>query len=398
MSCSYSLKNGYIYELPVKVDSDCEYYKELFDRFDTYMEEIMSKECYASNSIKNNVKENIYLLKKSLNLYRNANLDGAKKNISDILSKYVNNETIITTIEKSYACKALAYIERNPKNEHKSKLDLMKNLDLDFFRARIGNENFTRKDLLHIPFNKRNLIATERFGIPGVPCLYLGTTSYVCWLEMNKPIENDFNVVSYKIPKNLKIIDLTFVSRLFNQSLCAIKVSEEWNKCSEEEKKFHADRIELWPLIVATSFNIKEKNRNFKSEYIISHLIMQCLNDFNLDGIAYISNKISNFLVGYPYCVNLVLPMKQTDFDDVRNIYSNEMEKLTLTNPIRLSEYRMLENCETKNKSYLNQIFDSKDNVSIDFAGNIIKYNKCIFSQFDDYLVSQYHTNYHNLG
>ncbi|KAI3346575.1 hypothetical protein FDB55_03925 [Clostridium botulinum] len=390
---SFSLKNN-IYDLPVQVDSDYKYYSKLIERFDEYLEEISDTKIYNNSELICNVKENIELLKESLNFYRNANIDGAKKKILDILKKYINNNTIITTIDKSYACRGLSYINQNFKPD--KDLEYEKNLELNFFRARIGNENFTRKDLLHIPFNKRNLITTERFGIPGVPCLYLGTTSYVCWLEMNKPIENDFNVTSYKIPKNLNIIDLTFVSILFNQSLSAIKVVEVWNKCSNEEKRLHADRIELWPLIIATSFNIKEKDRKFKSEYIISHLIMQCLNDLNLDGISYISNKISDLFVGYPYCVNFVLPMKQTDFDTDENIYSKEIGNYTLTDPVRLSEYRMLENCKIEIKSYLNQTCNNT-NSRIDFAGKIIKYNECIFSKFDDYLVNQHYANYNNL-
>lgn len=70
--------------------------------------------------------------------------------------------------------------------------------------------------MLHIPFNKRELIKTQRFSISGVPCLYLGTTSYVCWLEMNKPRDSEFNVSSYKIPGQLKILNLVGDQMLIN--------------------------------------------------------------------------------------------------------------------------------------------------------------------------------------
>lgn len=80
------------------------------------------------------------------------------------------------------------------------------------------------------------MVSTQRFSIPGVPCLYLGTTSYVCWLEMDKPHDSEFNVY-------------------------------------------------------ATSFSIKNKERKFKSEYIVSQLIMQCLSELLIDGIAYASKK-----------------------------------------------------------------------------------------------------------
>lgn len=65
------------------------------------------------------------------------------------------------------------------------------NEEVQFFRARL-NENvvdFAAKDMLHIPFDRRAIVNSCRFSIPGLPCLYLGNTSYVCWIEMGCPAE-----------------------------------------------------------------------------------------------------------------------------------------------------------------------------------------------------------------
>ena len=35
-----------------------------------------------------------------------------------------------------------------------------------------------------------------RFSIPGITSLYLGNTSYACWIEMGRSAEHDFNVSS----------------------------------------------------------------------------------------------------------------------------------------------------------------------------------------------------------
>lgn len=49
--------------------------------------------------------------------------------------------------------------------------------------------------------------------------------------------------------------------------------------------------IELFPLIIATSYKVRDNNRSFKSEYIISQLVMQCLPLLETEGVAYISKK-----------------------------------------------------------------------------------------------------------
>lgn len=39
----------------------------------------------------------------------------------------------------------------------------------------------TRKDIFHIPFNQRHLVSAQRYSVAGLPCLYLGTSLYICW-------------------------------------------------------------------------------------------------------------------------------------------------------------------------------------------------------------------------
>ena len=61
---------------------------------------------------------------------------------------------------------------------------------LDFFRIHVSEakrEVTSRKDIFHVPFEKRGSIKSNRYSIPGLPCLYLGTSLYTCWEEMNRP-------------------------------------------------------------------------------------------------------------------------------------------------------------------------------------------------------------------
>ena len=78
------------------------------------------------------------------------------------------------------------------------------NKNYSFYRIRIHKTNFTlsQQEFFHIPFNLRGKVKTQRFSIPGFPSLYLGTTIYVCWEELNRPNINEFQAnFFYTSPK-----------------------------------------------------------------------------------------------------------------------------------------------------------------------------------------------------
>jgi hypothetical protein len=59
----------------------------------------------------------------------------------------------------------------------------------DFFRVRVSPGRFTlsKQDLFHIPYQLKHQIRTQRYSIPGFPCLYLSDSIYTCWEEMRRP-------------------------------------------------------------------------------------------------------------------------------------------------------------------------------------------------------------------
>lgn len=61
-------------------------------------------------------------------------------------------------------------------------------IERSLYRVRYSDANiFNRNEMFHIPFQLRHLVSTQRYSIAGVPCLYLGTSLYVCWQEMGTP-------------------------------------------------------------------------------------------------------------------------------------------------------------------------------------------------------------------
>lgn len=379
------------FKLPISLDYDFEYHNELIKKLNKYIKEIREIEHFPNDIIKS-TRENIKLITESLSYYYNANIEMAKKNIHQLLNKYKNNSFIISDIDSSYAFRGLASYD--DLKDQGYEYDKMTIPELSFFKARIGNGKFFKRDMLHIPFDKREFVKTQRFSIPGVPCLYLGTTSYVCWLEMNKPQDNEFNVSSYKVPTGLKILNLVGDQMLINgqANICT--------KCEKDIKLRNLSllraMIEFFPLICATSYSVKNKNREFKSEYIVSQLVMQCLEELGVDGIAYISKKVSGNIIGYPQCVNLAIPIKSNGKLKMKsNVdkYGDLCRQILLTTPANFSEYQKISHSYvySNETSYINCYFTDGFPSLIELSGRNIPYHECTFSKFDNYVYSLEH-------
>ena len=81
---------------------------------------------------------------------------------------------------------------------------------------------------------------------------------------MDTPENGKFLVSAFKIPKDLKILNLCVQQNLINGSFSFIGDENEYQQL--------IDFIEIFPLVIATSFNVKDKKeRIFKTEYVISH-------------------------------------------------------------------------------------------------------------------------------
>lgn len=150
--------------------------------------------------------------------------------------------------------------------------------EIQFFRAR--TESVARvmqpKDMLHLPFSMRSKSGNYRFSIPGVTSLYLANTSYGCWIEMGKPSEHDFYAAPVLLDGKQKIFNLAVSSRLLYG-------------LNDGAKEYVHCWIKLLVLMIATSYKVKEENRTFRSEYIVSQSIMLACKKLGYDGVVYFS-------------------------------------------------------------------------------------------------------------
>src|SRR5690606_2185519 len=115
---------------------------------------------------------------------------GKPKNSYDCLAKFMNEAKINELLDKSSTI----------------------NVNTKLFRTRLGNpsKKFDRKDLFHIPFHLRGIIRTQRFSIPGFPCLYLSNSVYLNWEELQQPEFNKMHCCRFENTRDLKLLDLTY--------------------------------------------------------------------------------------------------------------------------------------------------------------------------------------------
>ena len=279
---------------------------------------------------------------------------------------------------------------------------------LSFFRIRPPkHDNESRKikeggrnELLHPPrlFTKSN--TPERFGLNGIPCLYLATTSYCCWNELGNP--NSFYISAFHpndMGKMYKILNLVLDTHIINGFDC-----NPYSPMPATVQKMFV----LFPLVMATSVinpskqadNIhrNEDDRNIVShpEYIISQLIMECLKELHIDGVAYLSTRTSD-PYRFPHSINLVLPAYK---DSEGAEYGEICEGFDMTDTSLIDSLKCVPEVKvTDSQSYINAIYsevgvhstiqEERNCDDSDKHPRRVAYNTTPFSKLDDFMVNK---------
>ena len=189
-----------------------------------------------------------------------------------------------------------------------------------------------KEEMLHIPFNKRDKVGNQRFSLSGFPCLYLGSSAYLCWEELNRPNHLKANVSAFIAEKDIRFIDLTFPDRL--------------------EKE-----IDVYKLALVFACSLKRQTVNhriFKEEYIIPQALLHSLMEYNynnrqntIDGILYISTcyKTEHAIFDdIKLFYNLVIPTQQYKSKSVEleKEYCEELCSLfQYTEPISINQLQI---------------------------------------------------------
>lgn len=211
-----------------------------------------------------------------------------------------------------------------------------------YYRARkdAGFKSLERKDMFHIPFENREYVTTQRFSVPGLPCLYLSNSVYVCWEELGRPDINKMQVSRLKLENyRLKYLDLS-LSPSYLKRMLKVSTSDhllEGKKTSEQalNEKDYLTLIYImrWPLIAACSIKVKKQDGAFKPEYIFPQFLLQWVRqNKNIDGIKYFSvrtnisseHDLSKF-------ANYAFPVKETKSI---GLCENLVKSFSITEPV----------------------------------------------------------------
>ncbi|OUQ07022.1 hypothetical protein B5E92_10000 [Erysipelatoclostridium sp. An15] len=288
------------YKFPKIINKDNEYYSSVIGLMDSLLTDM--KEEDINGEFIEIAKKYKSIFKNILDEYYSGNIIKAYDLVEKLVNEYKESDILVSNISKSYSFNY--YVIGNKKWD-----------EFVFYRARLGREehNYTKDDLKHTPFNMISKIGTYRFSIPGQPCLYLGTTTYDCWLEMKKPQNNEFNAGCILLKKDYIILNLSIDVGFFTEMSKSIK------------QNILKDLFKLLLVSMVTSYCISEEPRYFKSEYIISQLFTLACKSNEIDGIAYISKRVSSNAFGHDICMNLALFIPYEHGKEYSAITENEM-------------------------------------------------------------------------
>lgn len=196
-----------------------------------------------------------------------------------------------------------------------------------FYRARYSAERpLTRRELFHNPFENRGIVSTNRYSIPGLPALYLGDSTYVCWEEYNR---KDFRNLYFSRFSNTEPLKMVKIQRLPD---LIIQLSAD-NMSEERRMDILARYLSLFPLSIACSIRTRSTTDVFKPEYIIPQLLLQYVTDLKgkgASGIMYPSTKVDYTRIEGVPAYNYVFPVRHIKSKG----YCSDLARIfTLTNP-----------------------------------------------------------------
>lgn len=382
--------NGF--SLPRQVANNEEYVDDLKAVFEQYCTAVSKPAFIYEKGLISDIQQNCNEIIGILQRLIEKDTDSAEKHLKQLIEKFMNDKFLVSELDKSYSFRGIAPFFDLQIAGYRDLYERMNSKELSFFRARTRTKGDTKdiskiQHILHLPYEKKEFASNMRFSCSGVPCLYLGTTSYVCSKECNWNPKQEELFVSAFVPNEqgskLKILNLTISQALINGI---------YNKSCDvggvdPRRTLQLSMLRIFPLVIATSYRILEVDRPLRYEYLISQALMKAINKMDIDGVAYLSMRGKNEFQ-YPHGVNLALPAFDISKDQP---YSKYCEMFDVTSPILFAPQ-----AAQGVKSYINAIYTKTDVngqesylSKIDVNGRDIFYGDTEFANFDDFLVSE---------
>lgn len=163
-------------------------------------------------------------------------------------------------------------------------------------RIRQGKGPFDRKALFHISYNQRQFASSQRFSIPGDPCLYLslypGARLFaddmleLSWIESGMP--KTFHTCLFEAQEEIVFLHFAKKGSTYLQ-----EYDDANTAAGKLDRQGAIDQyLLIFPLRVACFISIEDKlyksNVRFYEEYIIPQLLMEWIQQSShYDGLTY---------------------------------------------------------------------------------------------------------------
>lgn len=206
------------------------------------------------------------------------------------------------------------------------------------YRIRKGSFDKTKDgEMFHIPFEKRHLVDSQRYSIPGYPILYLAGSLFTAWCEMEKPELCGLSFAEFKFKNEERFVDLGYP--YLSTAIW------EWYSL-----------FVMYPLLIACMVRVKNPSAPFKPEYIMPQLMTKLVREYDgrFTGIAYMSNKLPE---SYP--INSILS---------RNLAICTNNCLCIKgHDAELASRMQMKDVHTITREELREVLKCENNFEIDF-------------------------------
>lgn len=210
--------------------------------------------------------------------------------------------------------------------------------DFELYRVReSGKYPLTKENIFHVPISGRFSVRSNRYSIPGFPCLYLGSSLFISIIENRQLNLSKLNAARFKFRQPVRVLNFGYTNSTIDELLQYI-VKFNWQANVPTPKQ---DLVELlrahvifYPLMIASSYRVQYSDGEFKPEYIIPQLILQFIkkNSKNIEGIRFISSHVDK-TYDFDKQLNFIFPVQ--DFVNV-DYCTWLRSRFELTNPIEL--------------------------------------------------------------
>lgn len=212
------------------------------------------------------------------------------KDVKDLINEVVACQNVFGQIIVAYL-KGVHYIAIHTAKTFIGGVDLASlPVGARLYKARASSSNYLlgKDEMFHIPYDKRSKIGNQRYSVSGMPCLYLASSSYVCWEELGRVDFQSCNFCGYTNKMEVPFYDFALPSAITQFS-----------------------DIKRICIILACSLSAVRESL-FKEEYILPQCLLQALilkhHYYHLDkrlfGIRYLSVHALN---GDADCFNIDL-------------------------------------------------------------------------------------------